>query len=107
MFCNFKSSLSTDGAVHPTIRGWDGAFHYCDVLPLMILDHSFECCFGLLPRTRHNQFVVFPGEKIQHELSDCWVAGAEHRFRIARAILELEPNQDWTRGLTEGFFNRR
>ena len=75
---------------------------YC---ALMLPNHSFESCFGLFARARHDQFVVFPGEKIKHEFSNGWVAGAQHRFRVARAILKFEPNQDRTRRLTESFFD--
>jgi hypothetical protein len=102
---NVESGLAANRAVHTIIRRWDRTFHDSDVCALVLPNHSFESCFGLFARARHDQFVVFPGEKIKHEFSDGWVAGAQHRFRVARAILKFEPNQDRTRRLTERFFD--
>ena len=89
---NVESGFTANRAVHTIIRGWDGAFYDSDVCALVLPNHSFEGRFGLFARARHDQFVVFPGEKIQHKFSDCWVAGAQHRFRVARAILKFEPD---------------
>jgi hypothetical protein len=68
-----------------------------------VLTHdSFQSILSLLPRTCHDYFVIFPGEKIKHEVDDRGITAAEHGFGIPGAILKFKPNQDRAGRLAQG-----
>src|SRR5271157_30149 len=61
-------------AVRPTYRAVpviisqrNCTFHYDEELALFLPHHRFQCGLGLVPGACHDEFVIFPGKKIQHD----------------------------------------
>jgi hypothetical protein len=52
-----------------------------------------EGFLGGLARRRHHCLVVVPREQIKDNVREAGVTRAQGRFGVARAILELEPDQ--------------
>jgi hypothetical protein len=89
MLCYFEGCLAGNRAVHTTVRRWNGTFDHSDVFSLVFSNYTFELLFSLLARACHNQFVIFPGKKVENEFRDCGIARAEHGFGIPSAVLKF------------------
>lgn len=63
------------------------------VFALFLLHYALECGFGLVARSRHDDFVVLPGQEIEHDLQHRWVAGTQDGLGIASAVLKLQSDQ--------------
>ncbi len=94
------------GAVDAVVRRGDGALDHGDILALVLAHDAFQGGFRLLARTRHDDLVILPGQQIEDEFGHGGVAGAQHRFGVARAILELQPDEHGALGTLHGLHHR-
>src|SRR5450755_341830 len=75
------------------VTGRDRALDHSDVLALEVAHGLRALCFGLLARAGHDQLVVIPRERLEHNLSDVRLRRAQDRLRVTGTVLELPPDQ--------------
>ncbi len=89
---DIQSRAAADRAISG-VAGGNRTFHDRQVFAGVLMHHAIQNGVGLLAGRRHDGLVIFPREKREHQLSNRWMARAQHRFRVAGAILQLQPYQ--------------
>ena len=87
---------AADRAVRTVGAGRDRALDDGDVLPLLLAHGLAAQRLGLRAGGGHDQLVVVPGQRLEHELGHVGVRGAQDRLGVAPAVLELAPDEDRT-----------
>src|SRR6266702_3042685 len=77
LFSDVDGSAPADSAVDAIFGQRDRAFNDGDVTAALGGDGVLQRFLGCLPRRDHDEFVVVPREKVEHDISKAGVTGAQ------------------------------
>ena len=89
---DLDGGAAPDHAVDAVLLGRNCTFDDADVLARVRLHRRLEGGFRLMTGGRKERFVIVEGDQVENEFVDPGVRGAQQRFRAARTLLELQPD---------------
>ena len=91
---DLQGGFSANRAIGAVGAGRNGALDQGDIFARIVMDGLRQGLLGLTAGGSHQRFMIVEGNHIEDEIGNCRMGGPQERFRIAGAVLKLEPDQD-------------